>query len=151
MRDRRRQAARQAGNDRDREGRELVVISDRARENREYVRTLLKNTQPEFAALLEWLERDLPCLACEDAACRARPASGAGDDGERAAGRRGRATELVRCSGAGVSGHRAARPATGTGTAQTAASVQDWRALAMMPDRRRRAMLVETRTGNDAA
>jgi hypothetical protein len=97
MRDRERQAARQAGNDRDREGRELVVISDRARENRQYVRTLLRSTQPEFAALLDWLERELPCLTCQDAACRAWPASGAGDPAERPAGRRGPAAELVRC------------------------------------------------------
>ncbi len=32
----------------------------------EYVRTLLKENQPEFAALLEWLERELVCLRCWD-------------------------------------------------------------------------------------
>jgi len=35
------------------EGCGLVAINDRARENRDYVRTLLKRKQPGFAALLE--------------------------------------------------------------------------------------------------
>jgi len=48
------------------EGRGLVAITDQAQENREYVRTLLKENQPEFAALLEWLERELVCLRCWD-------------------------------------------------------------------------------------
>ncbi len=43
-----------------------MAITDRARENREHVRTLLKENQPEFAALLEWLERELACLRCSD-------------------------------------------------------------------------------------
>jgi hypothetical protein len=45
------------------EGRGLVAITDRAQENIEYVRTLLKNKQPEFAALLEWLEREAQVVA----------------------------------------------------------------------------------------
>jgi hypothetical protein len=74
-----------------------VDISDRARENRQYVRTLLRSTQPEFAALLDGLERELPCLTCQDTACGAWPASRAGDDAERPGRRRGPAAELVRC------------------------------------------------------
>jgi hypothetical protein len=38
----------------------------RCRENREYVRRLLKKKQPEFAALLESLELKLPCPVCGD-------------------------------------------------------------------------------------
>jgi len=34
----------------------LAAITDRAQENREYVRTLLRKRQPEFAALLESVE-----------------------------------------------------------------------------------------------
>jgi hypothetical protein len=34
----------------------LVAITDRAQENREYVRRLLRKRQPEFAALLESVE-----------------------------------------------------------------------------------------------
>jgi hypothetical protein len=60
MRDRERQAARQVGDDRKMEGRGLMAITDRAQENMEYVRTLLKKNQPEFAALLEWFEKELP-------------------------------------------------------------------------------------------
>jgi hypothetical protein len=37
-----------------------MAITDRAQENMEYVRTLLKKNQPEFAALLECFERELP-------------------------------------------------------------------------------------------
>jgi hypothetical protein len=48
------------------EGCGLVAITDRAQENREYVRALLKENQPEFAALLERLERELVCLRCWD-------------------------------------------------------------------------------------
>jgi hypothetical protein len=48
------------------EGRGLVAITDRAQENREYVRTLLKKKQPEFGALLERLELELPRLRCCD-------------------------------------------------------------------------------------
>jgi hypothetical protein len=64
MRDRERQAARQVGNDQEMEGRGLVAITDRAQENSEYVRTLLKKRQPQFAALIEWLERELTCRGC---------------------------------------------------------------------------------------
>lgn len=46
------------------EGRGLVTITDRAQENSEYVRTLLKKRQPEFAVPLDWLERELPCRGC---------------------------------------------------------------------------------------
>ncbi len=46
------------------EGCGLVAITDRAQDNKEYVRTLLKETQPEFAALLEGLERELACPRC---------------------------------------------------------------------------------------
>jgi hypothetical protein len=45
------------------EGRGLVAITDRAHENKEYVRTLLKEKQPELAALLEQLELELPVSA----------------------------------------------------------------------------------------
>jgi hypothetical protein len=48
------------------EGCGLVAITDRAQENREYVRTMLKKNQPEFAALLERLERELVWLRCWD-------------------------------------------------------------------------------------
>jgi hypothetical protein len=64
MRDPERQAARQVGDDRKMEGCGLVAITDPAQENMEYVRTLLKKNQPEFAALLEWLERELQSLEC---------------------------------------------------------------------------------------
>jgi hypothetical protein len=37
----------------------LVAIANRAQENMNYVRTLLKTNQPQFAALLERLEREL--------------------------------------------------------------------------------------------
>jgi hypothetical protein len=46
------------------EGSGLVAITDRAQENMNYVRTQLKTNQPEFAALLERLERDLSCPRC---------------------------------------------------------------------------------------
>ena len=36
-----------------------MAIADRAQENMNYVRTLLKANQPQFAALLERLEREL--------------------------------------------------------------------------------------------
>ncbi len=48
------------------EGCGLVAINDRAQENRNYVRTLLKRNQPGFAALLQRLERELVCLRCWD-------------------------------------------------------------------------------------
>ena len=37
---------------------------ERARENREYVRTMLAEKQPEFAALLESIEEELACALC---------------------------------------------------------------------------------------
>jgi hypothetical protein len=61
MRDPERQAARRGRNDRKMEGSGLVAITDRAQENMNYVHTLLKTNQPEFAALLEQLERELSC------------------------------------------------------------------------------------------
>lgn len=56
------------------EGRGLVAITDRAQENREYVRTLLKKKQPELAALLEQLEVELPRLRCQETICGSWPA-----------------------------------------------------------------------------
>lgn len=59
-----------------------MSFADRARDNREYVRELLKKKEPEFAAFLDWLERELPCLTCQDTTCEAMtwgasgPASG---------------------------------------------------------------------------
>jgi hypothetical protein len=49
------------GNDRVMEGSGLVAITDQAQENMNYVHRLLKTKQPEFAALLERLERELSC------------------------------------------------------------------------------------------
>jgi hypothetical protein len=60
-----------------------VTVTDRAqknaqesaRENREHVRTLLRKKQPEFAALLDWLELldwldlNFPCLSGRDTMC----------------------------------------------------------------------------------
>jgi hypothetical protein len=46
------------------EGNGLVAITDRAQQNMNYVHTLLKTSQPEFAALLERLERELSCPGC---------------------------------------------------------------------------------------
>ena len=43
-----------------------MAITDRAQENREYVRTLLKKKEPEFGALLERLELELLRLRCCD-------------------------------------------------------------------------------------
>jgi hypothetical protein len=43
-----------------------VAINDRAQENTDYVRTLLKRNQPGFAALLQRLERELSCPRCWD-------------------------------------------------------------------------------------
>jgi len=48
------------------EGCGLVAINDRAQENTDYVRTLLKRNQPGFAALLQRLERELSCPRCWD-------------------------------------------------------------------------------------
>ena len=43
-----------------------MAVSDRAQENMNYVHRLLKTNQPEFAALLERLERELSCPRCRD-------------------------------------------------------------------------------------
>jgi hypothetical protein len=48
----------------------LVHDADRARENRAYVRRLLRKTQPEFAAVLESLDRK-SCPICQGTAGRA--------------------------------------------------------------------------------
>jgi hypothetical protein len=54
--------------------------TDRAQENREHVRMLLRKKQPEFAALLDWLELldwldlNFPCLSGRDTMC-AQPAA----------------------------------------------------------------------------
>jgi hypothetical protein len=53
-------------------GRGGVSITDRARQNREYVRTLLKKKQPEFAAVLERVVWELTCSG--DAPAAASPA-----------------------------------------------------------------------------
>jgi hypothetical protein len=53
-------------NDQLMEGSGLVAITDRAQENMNYLHRLLKTNQPEFAALLERLERELSCLRCRD-------------------------------------------------------------------------------------
>jgi hypothetical protein len=42
-----------------------VSISERAQENRAYVRRLLREKQPEFAAALESAVRQLSCPICE--------------------------------------------------------------------------------------
>ena len=56
----------------------MIHISDQARENREYVRRLLKERQPGFAALLESVERLLcpmfPGERCFLAAAQGSPA-----------------------------------------------------------------------------
>ena len=41
-----------------------MTIDDRAQENMDYVRMLLKTNQPEFAALLDRIERELACPGC---------------------------------------------------------------------------------------
>jgi hypothetical protein len=51
-----------------------VTGTDRAQENREYVRTLLQKKQPEFAALLDWPDLNLPCLSGRDTMCAERAA-----------------------------------------------------------------------------
>jgi hypothetical protein len=50
---------------RDTDGCRLAAKTDRARANREYVRTLLRAREPEFAALLESLEAELGCPVCQ--------------------------------------------------------------------------------------
>jgi hypothetical protein len=54
------------GNDQLMEGSGLVAITDRAQENMNYVHRLLKTNQPELAALLERLERELSCPRWRD-------------------------------------------------------------------------------------
>jgi hypothetical protein len=46
-----------------------VTVTDRAQENREHVRTLLREKEPEFAALVDWPELNLPCLVGRDMMC----------------------------------------------------------------------------------
>jgi hypothetical protein len=41
----------------------------RAWENRRFVRMLLREKQPEFAAALESAVRDAPCLLCDGSRC----------------------------------------------------------------------------------
>lgn len=53
----------------------MIRISDQARENREYVRRLLKEKQPGFAALLESAER-LLCPMCPGERCFLAAAQG---------------------------------------------------------------------------
>jgi hypothetical protein len=42
-----------------------VIVTDPARENRRYVRGLLKEKQPKFAAVLESVEQELSCSVCQ--------------------------------------------------------------------------------------
>jgi hypothetical protein len=51
-----------------------VAAENRAQENREYIRALLKKKQPAFAALLDWPDWDVPCLRGQDTMC-AEPAT----------------------------------------------------------------------------
>jgi hypothetical protein len=51
------------------EGSGLVAIADRAQDNMNYVRALLKTNQPEFAAWLERTERELTCPVCGGTLC----------------------------------------------------------------------------------
>jgi hypothetical protein len=66
-----------------------VIVTDPARENRRYVRGLLKEKQPEFAAMLESAGQELSCPVCQGAV---------------AGHRRGRHL-TVHMSGAGVQFH----------------------------------------------
>jgi hypothetical protein len=45
----------------------LAAGTDRARDNKQYVRRLLRAKQPEFAALLEAAEAELGCPLCQTA------------------------------------------------------------------------------------
>jgi hypothetical protein len=56
------------------EGRGLVAVKDRAQGKRERVRTLLQKHQPEFVALLDWPDLNLPYLSARDVVC-AEPAA----------------------------------------------------------------------------
>jgi hypothetical protein len=58
------------------EGSGLVAIAERAQENMNYVRALLKTHQPAFAALLDRVERELTCPVCGGTLCL----PGAGDE-----------------------------------------------------------------------
>jgi hypothetical protein len=51
-----------------------VVTENRAQENRGYIRVLLKKKQPEFAALLDWPDWDVPCRCGQETMC-AEPAT----------------------------------------------------------------------------
>jgi hypothetical protein len=51
------------------EGSGLVAIADRAQDNMNYVRALLKTNQPEFAALLDRVQRELTCPVCGGNLC----------------------------------------------------------------------------------
>jgi hypothetical protein len=42
-----------------------VIVTNPARENRRYVRGLLKEKQPEFAAVLESADQELSCPVCQ--------------------------------------------------------------------------------------
>jgi hypothetical protein len=42
-----------------------VIVTGPARENRRYVRGLLKEKQPEFAAVLESIKKELSCPVCQ--------------------------------------------------------------------------------------
>jgi hypothetical protein len=63
-----------------------VIRTDLARENRRYVRWLLNEKQPEFAAVLESAGQELSCPVCQGAV----------------AGHRRRRHPTVHMSGAGV-------------------------------------------------
>jgi hypothetical protein len=47
------------------EKRRPVIVTDPARENRRYVRGLLTEKQPEFAAVLESIKKELSCPVCQ--------------------------------------------------------------------------------------
>ncbi len=46
-----------------------MTVTDRAQENRAHVRALLQKKQPEFAALLDWPDLNMPCLSGRDTMC----------------------------------------------------------------------------------
>jgi hypothetical protein len=52
------------GGMREKSGCNLAANTDQARENSEYVRRMLVEKQPAFAALLESLEAELACPVC---------------------------------------------------------------------------------------
>jgi hypothetical protein len=51
------------------EGSGFVAIADGAQDNMNYVRALLNTNQPEFAALLDRVERELTCPVCGGTLC----------------------------------------------------------------------------------